>query len=85
MKSRTDLALAKSLTLLPISNQEITESRIQACGAKKAFVTKQLAKSYAKDRSRRLGKWLGAYRCQVCGLWHITSNVPFRKREDFKA
>ena len=54
------------------------------CGGKHRFSDGGLAKKVASQSSRRKDSSLKAYRCAVCGGWHIGQNTggkrpPMRK------
>ena len=42
----------------------------RGCGSKCVFVTRREAQSYVRN-GRRSDGTLVAYRCGVCGLWHL--------------
>ncbi len=43
----------------------------ESCQKKIAYASRQEAEA-AGDRARRIGKSILAYRCTVCGCWHMT-------------
>lgn len=52
---------------------------IRVCAAKVLYATRTIAKREAK-RLKRLGRGahnrVRPYQCNVCGLWHLTSELP---------
>ena len=46
------------------------------CHEKLAFATREQAEAVAAVNAYRYGGKLYAYRCQYCGLWHLSSQPP---------
>lgn len=46
----------------------------ETCQGKIAYASRQEAED-AGYRSRRVGKRLDVYKCDVCGCWHLTKST----------
>jgi hypothetical protein len=60
----------RDLTRVPA---EVMVDRAEQCRDKKHFPDKASAKHQAKFQRRHFGGTLSAYKCPVCGHYHITT------------
>ncbi len=65
-------------TLCPPATR--TERQQAGCEGKHRFDDPRLARRVASRSAHTNGDRMSAYRCRLCGGWHIGSNLTKRKR-----